>query len=457
MTVQGAAEGPVLRRSLGLPGAVTFGLAYMLPLTVFTTFGIVNQLTEGHLPVAYIITLCAMLFTASSYALMVRAIPLAGSAYTYTRKTMGERVGFMSGWALLLDYLVMPLLTFLVIGIYLSESIPVIPQWVWIIGSAILVTALNIFGIKLVSNVAMVLLAFQAVFLLVFAAMALSAAAGNPMPSILDAFTAQGPGVATLFGGAAILCLSFLGFDAVSSLAEETVQAREIVPRAIIIVTLTGGVLFIAISLLSNYVFPDFSAYRDVDSAALDVVYTAGGFFLESFFTAAYIAGCFAAVLASQSTAARILYTMGRDGKLPRKIFGKLHPRYQTPARASLVVGAIGLGALFLDLDLVSSLISFGALTAFTMVNMSVIKHYFIDLGLRSGKDRLRYLIAPLIGVALCLWLWSSLSTVALIAGALWIVIGAIYMACRMRGASRATAVEEAETVDVTLQGGKNA
>lgn len=453
MAVQGvASERRVLRRTLGLPGAVTFGLAYMLPLTVFTTFGIVNQLTEGHLPAAYIITLCAMLFTAFSYAHMVRAIPLAGSAYTYTRKTMGERTGFMSGWALLLDYLVMPLLTFLVIGIYLSASFPVVPQWAWIIGAAILVTVLNIIGIKLVSNVAMVLLAFQGVFLLVFAASAVSAAAGNPLPSISEAFTGQGPGAAALFSGAAILCLSFLGFDAVSSLAEETVHARQVVPRAIIIVTLTGGILFIGISMLSNYVFPDFTAYGDVDSAALDVMSTAGGRFLESFFTAAYIAGCFAAVLASQSTAARILYTMGRDGQLPRRFFGKLHPRYQTPARASMVVGAIGLGALFLDLDLVSSLISFGALSAFTMVNMAVIKHYFIDLGLRSGKDRLRYLTAPLVGIALCLWLWSSLSAIALIAGALWIVIGALYMTFKRRNSHHAIAVESTVAPDLATK-----
>lgn len=435
--------GSGLRRVLGLPAAVMFGLAYMLPLTVFTTFGIVNQLTEGNITASYVVTLVAMLFTAFSYAQMVRAFPVAGSAYTYTKNSMGRHVGFLSGWTLLLDYLLMPLLTYLVIGIYLAEAFPVLPQSLWIVLSAATVTVLNILGIRLVSRVAIVLLVFQAVFLIVFAVMALSATTGNPLPSIFDVLGSQGPGLGVIFTGAAILCLSFLGFDAVSALAEETVDSRTTIPKAIIIVTLVGGVLFILVSLVANYVFPDYTAYSDPDSAALDITRAAGGDFLAAFFTAAYVAGCFAAVLASQSTVARILFAMGRDGQLPRRVFGYLHPRFRTPVYASLIVGVIGLGALFMDLDLVASLISFGALAAFTMVNLAVIKHYYINQHRRAGADVLRHLLAPMIGVALCVWLWTSLSNTTLLVGALWLAAGLIYLAALTRGFRRQPPVME--------------
>ncbi|QTG81715.1 APC family permease [Arthrobacter crystallopoietes] len=423
-----------LSRVLRLPSAVLFGLAYMLPLTVFTTFGIVNQLTEGHIISSYIVTLVAMLFTAASYAKMARAFPVAGSAYTYTRKTLGGHIGFMSGWTLLLDYLMMPMITYLVIGIYMEASFPAIPQAVWIVLSMVVVTGLNILGIKLISKTSSILLAVQAVFLIVFAVMALRAASGNPMPSIVDMLIGQGPGVAVIFSGAAILCLSFLGFDAVSALAEETVDARRIVPKAIILVTLIGGLLFIVISLLANLVFPDWTAYSSVDAAALDVTRAAGGPFLEAFFTAAYIAGCFGAVLASQTTVSRILFSMGRDGVLPRRVFGYVHPKYRTPIYAIVIVGAIGLIALVMDLTLASSLISFGALAAFSMVNLSVIKHYYIKNGQRRGIDLLRYLVAPLLGLALCVWLWTSLSPVAFVVGIGWMLAGLAYLATMTRG-----------------------
>jgi amino acid transporter len=375
-----------------------------------------------------------MLFTAASYGKMVKAFPVAGSAYTYTRKTMGGHIGFMSGWTLLLDYVLMPMITYLVIGIYMSASFPAIPQPVWIILSIAVVTGLNILGIRLVSKTSTVLLGVQAVFLIVFAVMSIGSASGKPLPSITDVMLGQGPGIAAIFAGAAILCLSFLGFDAVSALAEETVDAKRVIPKAIILVTVSGGVLFIVISFIAALAFPDWGAYTSVDTASLDVMNSAGGEFLANFFTAAYIAGCFGAVLASQTTVSRILYSMGRDGVLPKKVFGYLHPKFRTPVYGTLVVGAVSAVALFIDLTLASSLISFGALAAFTMVNIAVVKHYFLDLKLRTGWNAVTYLAAPLIGVLLCLWLWTSLSPQAFSVGISWVVIGLIYLAFMTRG-----------------------
>ncbi|HHW32735.1 MAG TPA: amino acid permease [Paracoccus solventivorans] len=432
-----ASNEPHLKRTLTLPTAVLFGLSYMLPLTVFTTFGIVNVLTEGHIVSAYMLCLLAMFFTAASYAKMARAYPLAGSAYVYTRKAFGGSIGFLSGWALMLDYILMPMITYLVIGIYINAALPMVPQSVGIVVSLLSVTALTIIGIRSVSIVSSALVAFQVVFLVVFLTMAGFSIWGQPLPDISDVMFGSGPGMATIFSGAAILCFSFLGFDAVSTIAEETRDAQRVIPRAIILVTLIGGALFILISLPAVLVMPDWTAYTDADSAALDVMQAAGGRFLGMFFTAAYVAGCFGAVTASQTTVSRILYAMGRDGVIPKSVFGRIHPRFQTPVGAILVVGMVGFVALFVSLDLASSLINFGALVAFTSVNLSVIKHFYIDRKERSGWSLVTGLAAPTIGVAMCVWLWLSLSADALAIGLAWVLLGTLQLGLLTRWFTR--------------------
>ncbi|WP_259834366.1 APC family permease [Brevibacterium luteolum] len=431
------ASRPTLSRVLGLPRLTLFGLSYMLPLTVFTTYGIVNFMTSGRIVIAYAITLAAMLFTALSYARMVRAYPVAGSVYAYARKSFGASVGFLSGWTLMLDYLLMPLLTYLVIGIYLGESFPAVPQWIWVIASAVVVTGLNILGVSLVSTASNLLIAFQVIFLLVFAVMALQTYAGAEVVSIHEAVLGSGGTTGALFAGAAVLCLSFLGFDAVTAMAEEAKNPRRTIPKAVMLVTLAGGGTFIIIAALANLALPDWQSYANIDSAALDVMSAAGGAFLTVFFNAAYIAGCFGAVLASQSTVTRMLFAMGRDRVLPTRVFGYVHPRFLTPVYASLIVGAIGLLALFLDLDLVASLISFGALIAFAMVNLAVIKHYYIDSGKHGISRFITYFLPPLIGLAMCIWLWTSLSATTLIVGLCWFVLGVVHLAVITHGFRR--------------------
>ena len=99
-----------LKRTLGMPSLVLLGLVYMVPLTIFTTYGLVVELTGGRLPLAYIITLAAMLFTARSYGKMAQAYPVAGSAYTYGTRAFGGPIGFLTGWTLMLDYMLLPMI-----------------------------------------------------------------------------------------------------------------------------------------------------------------------------------------------------------------------------------------------------------------------------------------------------------------------------------------------------------
>lgn len=415
-----------------------FGLAYMIPLTVFTTYGIVTTITAGHLPTAYVFTLAAMLVTAIAYANMVQAFPLAGSAYTYTEKTFGPGIGFLAGWVLLLDYLFLPMINYMVIGLYLNAAIPALPAWVVILVTIVLVTGMNVLGIKLAAGLNSALVAIQLVFIVTFAIMALITLSGrteavNPLEPFVNAdfqFTA-------VAAGAAILCLSFLGFDAVSTLSEETKDPTRTIPRAIVICTLGAGLLFIFLAWLGHLVLPDWRSFADVDTAGVEVMQEAGGAFLAAFFTAAYVAGATASAIASQVSVSRILFSMGRNRLLPPTVFARLHPRFRTPYLAAIVVGVVSLLALVVPLGLAASVISFGALVAFSAVNLSVIKHYAIDQGRRRGVDAVTYVVLPLIGAALCLWLWTSLTATTFIVGLSWAAIGVIWLVVITRGFRR--------------------
>jgi amino acid transporter len=428
-----------LRRVLGTPSLVLFGLVYMVPLTVFTTYGIVTETTGGRLSVAYLVTLAAMVFTARSYARMAAAYPVAGSAYTYSQKAFGAPVGFLAGWSLLLDYLFLPMLNYLVIGIYLNAAIPAVPAWIFILVTIAIVTVLNIVGIVSVARANFLIIALQAVFIVVFIVLACVTLSGTGSVDLMAPLTGDGTadGATPIFAGAAILCLSFLGFDAVSTLSEEAKDPTRTVPRAIMIATVGAGIIFVVLSYLSQLVFPS-NEFSDVDSGSLDVMTTAGGQFLSTFFTAAYVAGALGSAITSQASVARILYAMGRDGVLPRRVFGHVSPRFSTPVYAILVVSAVSLLAVVMDLATMASVVSFGALVAFSAVNLAVIKHYYID---RHERAVVSNLVLPLIGFALTVWLWTSLSGLTLVIGLCWLGAGVILLAVVTRGFLRPTPV----------------
>ncbi|OII57355.1 Putrescine importer PuuP, partial [Pseudomonas putida] len=279
------------RKSMGLPALVLFGLAYMVPLAVFTTYGLVTQMTKGHLPIAYLLTLAAMLLTAYSYGRMVQAHPYSGSVYTYTRKAFGSHIGFIAGWTLLLDYIFLPLLSYLLIGIYMSEYFPAIHAWVWVAGSIALVTFLNLIGIESITRVNWILVVVQLVFIVVFVALSIHNLSGQAQPvSLLAPFHHEGFSVPLIMTGAAVLCLSFLGFDAVSTMAEETSNPTYRIPVAILAVSLIGGMLFLVVSYCAQMVFPDWGSFADPDSASVDVMRRVGGELLVTAFTATYVA-----------------------------------------------------------------------------------------------------------------------------------------------------------------------
>ena len=426
---------PRLKRALGLTGLTLFGVTYMTVITVFTTYGIVNQKTDGHLPAAYVIAVITMLFTAASYGAMVRKYPVAGSAYTYSQQAFGGAAGFLTGWVMLLDYLFIPMINFMLIGIYLNTQFPAVPVWVFTLTALVLVLLCNILGITLVNKVNFAIIALSVVLVVVFVSLAFKQyLGGDQSVGIVEPFSFGEGGIGAIASGAAILALSFLGFDAVSTLSEEAKQPRKDIPRAIVLSTLLGGFFFILVSWAGGISFsPDWGTLdqAQIDAAGTTVMDSFGVSWLTSFFVAVYVVGAFGSGMTGQVSVSRILYAMGRDGMLPKPL-SRLHQRFGTPIVAACVVSIFALSALFLSLETVAFMISFGALAAFAMVNLSVIRTYLFPKGGRRPQGAwpwIRYGVMPLIGFALTIWLWSSLQALTWLVGGIWLVVGVVIIA----------------------------
>lgn len=442
MTTVEPTETPHLKRALGTGGLTLFGLTYLAPVTVFTTYGIVSEITDNHLAAAYVVGLIAMLFTASSYGRMARAYPIAGSAYSYTQQSFGGGIGFLTGWTLMLDYLFLPMINFLLIGLYLNAEFPDVPAWVFALVALVLVWVLNVVGITLVNRVNMVIVTLSVllvVLFVVFALVQLTTNAPADMPNIFTPLLPGDAGLSPILAGAAVLALSFLGFDAVSTMAEESKNPARDIPRGIMLTTVIGGAIFIVVSWVGALVFPSWQDFVSVDTASAELVERVGGAVFGSFFIAVYVVGAFGSGLASQVSVARILFAMGRDGVLPKPL-ARLHPRFRTPVVAATLVSIVSLLSLVLTLDVAATMISFGALAAFSMVNLSVIRHYVFPKGglaERSVGLWLGYGLIPLVGFGLTVWLWTSLSGTTMLIGAGWILLGVIILALVTKGFRR--------------------
>lgn len=424
-------EKTTLRRSLTLYQVVLFGLAYMTPMIVFGTYGVLAETTNGFVPTAYLVALTVMLVTAYSYGRMVRAFPMAGSAYTYTRRTMGSNLGFMIGWTVLLDYFFLPMVIWLIGSSYLNAAFPLVPIWVWIIVFIILTTLINLIGIKVTTNANLLMMVFQLLVLGIFIILSivnLLQGVGSGTILSINPFYNNDFNFSLVVAGAAIAAYSFLGFDAVTTLSEETIEPKKTLPKAIFLITIIGGLLFIISAYFLDLVYPDYSAVPDTDTAAYEIALQIGGNFLSAVFLAGLVIAQFASGLSAQTSAARLLYAMGRDGVLPKKVFGFISSTTRTPAFNLIMVGIIGLLAMAMDVTTSTSFINFGAFITFSFVNIAVIVHYFIREKRRTGKDFILNLLLPLIGAIFTIGLFFNLDSNAMILGSIWVTIGFIYL-----------------------------
>ncbi|MEJ2899222.1 APC family permease [Acinetobacter sp. NS-4] len=417
-------------KKMSLWQVVILGVAYMTPMVVFDTFGIVSGITDGRVPLAYIFALVAMLLTAFSYARFSRQTEKPGSAYTYTAESCGAKAGFFVGWCSLLDYILLPLVNALLAGIYLEAVIPSVPYWMWVTLFAGLVTLINCFRINFLANLSLVFVVAPLLLMVLFIYLVIRGVGegqGYEHVLTLAPLFNGDSSILPLIAGASILCFSFLGFDAVTTMSHETRDPKRTIPRAVMLTTLAGGIIFLTASWFIQLYFPSNVRFNNPDEALPEIVLYVGGALFQSVFLCAQIMNTFASGLATHASASRLIHIMGKDGIFHRETFGQVHSKLGTPLYAVLLVGLISLTAIALDLATVVSMISFGALIAFTAVNFSVfVKFYVRDQQRHGMKNIFLNLILPFISVGVIMCLWFNLERSALLFGCGWLSVGIV-------------------------------
>ncbi|UNU73755.1 APC family permease [Moraxella nasovis] len=437
-----------LQRNLGLWHVIIIGLAYIQPMTLLDTFGMVSRDSGGHVPMSYIFALVAILLTSISYGHMIRAYPSSGSAYTYTQRSINPSMGFMVGWSSWLDYLLSPMVNIILAVIYLEALFPSVNHWVWVISLTALMTGVNIFGSKVVayfnSWIVFVQLIVIGVFVyLIYTKLQMGTYADGTIMAdayemwSLKPFWNEMTSVGALITGATILCFSFTGFDSLSSLAEETKDVKNTLPKAMILTSLIAGVVFIISTYFMQVFFPSNpSTYFElVDETQPEVLMLVGGSLFQAWVLGFAIVTVMASGISAHAGVSRLMYVMGRDGVISNKIFGQISPRFFTPVNNILIAGAVALTAGFISLEAVVNLISFGALTAFSFVNLSVIFRYAIrDKKVGSLKQFISYVVVPVLGFISVFLMWLEVDKITLNVGLAWAALGFVWLGIKTSG-----------------------
>jgi amino acid transporter len=447
--VPGAAPGPIpatgaagieafgyqqeLKRSLSFTDLLVYGLIFMVPIAPFGIFGSVFQASGGMIALAYVIGMVAMGFTAASYSQMSRAFPMAGSVYTYAGRGIAQPVGFIAGWMILLDYVLVPGLLYLIASVAMNSIVPSVPIWLWLIAFVVLNTVVNYLGIEFTARVNKIMLVAELIVLAIFLVIGVVALMGGKGQGfdLSPIYNSDTFSLKLVFGAVSIAVLSFLGFDGISTLAEENRESARSIGKAMIAALALAGVLFIVQTWIAALLVPHPAALiSDGDpggTAFYDAAEVAGGHWLYVLTAVATaIAWGFANSLVAQAATSRLLFAMARDHQLPG-FLAKVHPVRRVPVNATLVVAAISVAlGLYMNsrddgITLLSTLVNFGALTAFLLLHVSVVWHFIVR---RKSRDWWRHLVVPVIGFAILLYVIINAQVAAQRLGFVWLGVG---------------------------------
>jgi amino acid transporter len=429
-----------LRRSLSTTDLIVYGLVFMVPIAPWAIFGTVYNEAKGMVPLVYLIGLVAMIFTAISYAQMSKAFPVAGSVYSYVGRGLDENVGFLAGWTILLDYLLVPTLLYVFAAESMSGIFPDLPKWIWIVVFLAVNTVINYIGISFTALVNRLFLAAELIFLVIFAVIAITAISrgtGGARFTTAPLFDAADFSPALVATALSIAVLSFLGFDGIATLSEEAKGGRRAAGVAMISGLLLVAAFFVTQTWLAAMLVPDTESFTEDEAgnAFFTIVerVSSHGWGI-AFLAMNALAVGIANAVAAQSATSRVLFSMSRDGRLPG-FLSYVNPRTQVPERAILLVAGLTLvaGLFFVgQISLISSLVNFGALTAFLLLHASVVSYY--GLRQRSGNVFLHW-VAPVIGFLIIGYVLWNAEANAKIGGVVWLVIGvAVLLYYRAKG-----------------------
>ncbi|MEU8265769.1 APC family permease [Sphaerisporangium sp. NPDC049002] len=427
-----------LQRSLSFTDLLIYGLIFMVPIAPFGIFGGVFQASGGMVALAYVIGMVAMAFTALSYSQMARAFPMAGSVYTYAGRGISAPVGFLAGWVILLDYVLVPALLYLVASAAMASFVPAVPIWGWLIGFIVLNTVVNYLGIEMTARMNKIMLVAELIVLAVFLVIGLVALAqgkghGNALSPLFDSSTFSWP---LVFGAVSVAVLSFLGFDGISMLAEESREDTRKLGRSMIYALALAGVLFVVQTWVAALLAPNreelLTKGDPAGTAFYDTAAYAGGHWLSVLTAVATaVAWGFANSLVAQAATSRLLFAMARDRQLP-SFLGKVHPKHKVPVNATFLVAVVSLAlGLYMSsrddgITLLGTLVNFGAMTAFLALHVSVVVHYVVRKG---SRDWWRHLVAPAIGFLILLYVVINAKVAAQVLGFVWLAIGVLVLA----------------------------
>jgi putrescine importer len=444
-TASAVSTAPRLRRVLTLWDLIFYGIVLIQPIAPVPLYGVAQKLSDGHFVTIILIALFAMLITAVSYGRMAALYPTAGSAYTYVGKGLNPHLGFLAGWAMILDYLLQPLINTVWISTALHERyVHAVPYIVWAAIITGIMTLLNLAGVKSSARSNKVLLAVMSVVVVFFVVLAIKYLFGGEgwrglfsLQPLYDPKTFNSHRILTATSFAA---LTYIGFDGVTTLAEDVENPKRNVLLAVVLTCIFAGVCSAFEAYLGARVWPDWRSFPNLETAFMDICSRVGGVFLFNAMGFILIVAAFGSGLTGTLGAARLLFGMGRDGVLPRKTFGYLKPGSNTPTFNILLIGAISFaGAVLLNYvgsayEHAGELLNFGAFLAFMGVNLATFWQFTIMK--QSGyKTRfVRDAILPLIGFFFCGLIWWNLNSLAKTVGGIWFALGLLYVGIKTRG-----------------------
>lgn len=428
--MNGAQSG--LRRSLGFWSLVFTGIVMVQPTAPMQPFGVFVEKSHGQVLLPLFLAMLAMLFTAVSYGRMAQLHPEAGSAFTYVSRELHPLLGFGAGWSLLLDYMLNPLLNVVWCAQAAASLLPGIPRLAWMFLFTGLFTAANLTRIRTTARLNTILIigmtaviAVCVVYMIAFAFHAPHRDAARFLTPLFDAHSLSWSGVRT---GTSLAVLTYLGFDGLSTLSEETRDPERTVMRAMLLTCLVTGVLSAVEVYAAQLVMPGVTKFVNTETAYIQITRIAAGAFWAWVLSVTLIVASFGSGAGAQLSGARLLYGMGRSNALPKSLFGWVTEHSRIPAGNVLLIGVITLlCSLVISYETAAELLNFGALIAFMFVNLCA----FVHSARRAGRRDPISLLIAVCGFAFSAAIWISLSRRTLLIGCLWLTCGLLFMLLR--------------------------
>jgi amino acid transporter len=362
---------------------------------------------------------------------------MAGSVYTYAGRGLHPGAGFLAGWLILLDYVLVPALLYIIAAIAMHSFVGSVPVWGWILLFIVVNTFVNYFGIEITAKVNRLMLVGELIVLVLFLVIGIAAIASGTGDgwSVRPLYDSDTFSVSLVFGAVSVAVLSFLGFDGISTLAEENREGSRQVGRATVAALALAGVLFIVQTWVAALLVPDratlLSKGDPGGTAFYDAAEFASGHWLSVLTAVATaIAWGFANALVAQAATSRLLYSMARDRQLPH-FLARVHPVHKVPENATVLVAVVSLAVgLYMNsrddgVTVLSSMVNFGALTAFLLLHLSVINHFVVRGG---SRDVWRHMVAPAVGFLIIGYVIIKANVLAQRVGLSWLAAGLVVL-----------------------------